>query len=245
MSEKTVKPWDECADCDGYQGCIHSGMVYVTDEKGGTSARFCDNRVKYETERRAESILASAKLTPRFRSRRFDNFETSTKERRVALSVCRKWADGLPGRDVGLTLSGTFGTGKTHLAAAMVNHALSIGMGALFVVVGDMIAELRDSMDSGGPEKKIGEIAKVPLLVLDDLGAFDAKSEWQVMTVFRIVNARYESLLPTVITTNLDQKQLALSLGGRTFDRLVEMTDWLSVGGESYRSKISMERRAG
>mgnify|MGYP001764635057 CR=1 FL=1 len=71
-----------------------------------------------------------------------------------------------------LLLTGGFGCGKTHLAAAIANHVVNNGIPTLFLTVPDLLDWLRFSYsgDAASFESRFEEIRTMPLLVLDDLG---------------------------------------------------------------------------
>ena len=76
-----------------------------------------------------------------------------------------------------LVLTGTYGCGKTHLAAAIANHQLAKRQTALFVVVPDLLDHLRSTFNPQSPisyDKLFDQVRRAPLLVLDDLGTESA-----------------------------------------------------------------------
>jgi len=103
-----------------------------------------------------------------------------------------------------LVFSGGYGSGKTHLAAAIANTVKS---DLYFAVVPDMLDYLRAAIDPArlGEDNSYGErfelIKNVGLLVLDDLGT-ENQSVWVKQAMFQLINHRYTRRLPTVITTN-------------------------------------------
>jgi DNA replication protein DnaC len=103
-----------------------------------------------------------------------------------------------------LVLIGPNGCGKTHLAAAIANQSLSDGAVVLFTVVPDLLANLRATF---GPtsteayEERFTKMREAELLVLDDLGAHQS-SPWANEKLFQLLNYRYNSSYPTVITAN-------------------------------------------
>jgi len=101
-----------------------------------------------------------------------------------------------------LVFTGTFGCGKTHLAAAIANYRVSQGHSALFVVVPDLLDHLRatfspDSLISY--DKRFEQVRTAPLLILDDLG-IESATPWAREKLFQLFNYRYNARLPTVIT---------------------------------------------
>jgi DNA replication protein DnaC len=128
-----------------------------------------------------------------------------------------------------LVLHGSYGCGKTHLAAAIVNERLARGGSAVFLVVPDLLDHLRSAYDPSEPEsydERFEAIRAAPLLVLDDLGA-QAPTPWAHEKLFQLLNHRYNAELPTVITTNrsieeLDER-LRSRLGHFGLVRLIEI----------------------
>lgn len=103
-----------------------------------------------------------------------------------------------------LLLTGTYGSGKTHLAAAIANETLNKGVSTLFLTVPDLLDWLRFSFSSDSSssfEERFSEIRSVPILILDDFGT-QSSTAWAQEKLFQIINHRYISQLPTVITSN-------------------------------------------
>ena len=156
-----------------------------------------------------------------------------------ALTFCRNYAD-MP--EDWLVLTGTYGCGKTHLAAAVANAQAACGRTALFVVVPDLLDHLRatyapDSRVSY--DKRLDMVRKALLLVLDDLGTQSA-TPWAQEKLFQIFDYRYNARLPTVITMTEDAK-VAERLKSRLLDR--GRSTVLHMGAPSYRGAVSRQRK--
>ncbi len=144
-----------------------------------------------------------------------------------------------------LVFMGETGCGKTHLAAAIVNYRYEMGQPALFVVVPDLLDHLRSTFS---PESKVSydqlfeSVKSAPLLVLDDFGE-QSTNPWVKEKLYQLINYRYNSRLPTVITTRLSLDEIMdkvdPSLSSRMADRNISVT--FNVIAPDFRT----ERRPG
>ena len=121
-----------------------------------------------------------------------------------------------------LILTGGYGCGKTHLAAAIANAQISAGNRVFFVTAPDLLDHLRSSFavshsDEDGYDARFDEVRNVPLLVLDDLG-IESPTPWANEKLYQIINHRYNARLPTVITTNHSLDELEMRLRSRLAD---------------------------
>ena len=117
-----------------------------------------------------------------------------------------------------LLLEGGYGSGKTHLAAAIANFAAQVGLPTIFITVPDLLDALRFSYSSEeGFEERFEEIRQAPLLILDDFGTQNA-TEWAQEKLFQILNHRYINRLPLVVTTNLGLDQIEGRISSRLRD---------------------------
>jgi DNA replication protein DnaC len=129
-----------------------------------------------------------------------------------------------------LVFMGETGCGKTHLASAIVNYRYEMGKPALFVVVPDFLDHLRSAFN---PDSKVSydqlfeSVKTAPLLVLDDFGE-QSSNPWVKEKLYQLINYRYNSRLPTVITTRLTLddivEKIDPSISSRLVDRQVSVT---------------------
>lgn len=118
-----------------------------------------------------------------------------------------------------LLLEGSYGCGKTHLAAAIANQAVQRGIATLFITVPDLLDSLRFAYNSPETtfEARFEEIRNASLLVMDDFGTQNA-TPWAQEKLFQIINYRYINKLPTVITTNLILDEIESRIRSRLQD---------------------------
>ncbi|WP_017587640.1 ATP-binding protein [Nocardiopsis ganjiahuensis] len=155
-------------------------------------------------------------------------------------TVC-DWADRVAA-DVtqapSLMLWGGTGTGKTHAAFGAVRRIALTGparFGFLATTFPDLYAALRPGAGSDEErERLMRRVLSVPVLLLDDLGTTKS-SLWTEETTYRIVNHRYNRMLPVIITSNEPPAALPELLGDRIASRLIEMTTRVEMTGADRR----------
>ncbi len=199
---------------------------------------------------RMESELSTLHL---HRDQRFDNFDLRARELnrderdalRMAYETCKHFADAPEGW---LVLSGEYGCGKTHLAAAIANQREELGDTALFIVVPDLLDHLRATFNPNSPvafDRRFDEIRNAQILVLDDLGT-ESATPWAKEKLFQIVNHRYAARLPTVFTTTQALDEIEPRLRSRMYD--LRRCTIISDFAPSYRGgdvKPASENRKG
>ena len=141
-----------------------------------------------------------------------------------------------------LVLQGTTGCGKTHLAAAVVNHRYQSGCPALFVVVPEFLDHLRSTFS---PESKTSydqlfeRVKTTPLLVLDDFGE-QSTTSWAQEKLYQVINYRYNAQLPTIITTSRALEEMEPRISSRLADR--KMSTAFNIMAPDYRTDITLGR---
>ena len=149
-------------------------------------------------------------------------------------SAMRRYADGFDEfRETGkgLLLYGRNGTGKTFYASCIANALIDSGRRVLVTNFARLSNQLQGMFE--GKQEFIDDLSKYSLLVLDDLGA-ERQSEYMQEMVFNIVNARYCSGLPFIVTTNLTIEEISKphdSGRARIYNRILERCFPIEVNG--------------
>lgn len=179
--------------------------------------------------------LERAGVPPRFRSRSFATFD-EREGTAAAIAAARSVAD--EGRS--LLLAGRAGRGKTHLAVSILaelaarRRLYERTYGKLmgrFVVVPELLDQLRESVRYPQADDPFRALAMVPLLVLDDLGT-EKPTEWVVDRLYVLINHRYNALRATVVTSNYRPSQLTERGYGRMVSRLMEDAEAVEITAE-------------
>ena len=159
-------------------------------------------RKRLEDLRQASNLGLLSRLT--FKTFKPEGYGLPPRQKqnlRRAYELAREYAEQPQGW---LILTGGYGCGKTHLAAAIANYCVEQGRPTLFVVVPDLLDHLRAAFRPDSPvtyDQRFEMVRTAPLLILDDLGA-QSTTPWAQEKLYQILNYRYNAQLPTVITTN-------------------------------------------
>ncbi len=203
-----------------------------------------NERREWELMRRDARVVALRErsgLSKRMKGYTFSTFKpyvspSATRAAEKVETYLKNWEENREaGR--GIYFCGGVGTGKTHLAVAVMNELIQRKrVPSLFVTVPELLDNLRGAYNDPGRDidEWMEHVKNADLLVLDDLGS-ERPTEWVQERVFVVVNHRYREELPTIFTSNIGPKDLAAQLGERTASRIISMCEWISLEGEDYR----------
>jgi DNA replication protein DnaC len=221
--------WQEANNCD----CL-IGWVYTTQTEQRPDGRMelvtiLDNcpkcafgkelseRIEWEIKERKQArlnkLMANSGISEDIMSKTFANFQPGeNQELQKAKGLVRTAAEN----SQSIILMGNPGRGKTHLAAAYLNHWMGEqGKAGCFVSLVDLMSSLRRTIRAtDGPDwdTLLDRYIQADLLVLDDLGQEKA-SEKVIEVVFTLLNSRINHRRTTVVTTNYSLKKLTEEVG--------------------------------
>jgi DNA replication protein DnaC len=251
---------DVCALCEG------SGVVVVDRPDGSRAARDCACKL----ERRVARMIAQTNIPRRYEHCSLDSFDTdfpaASKSLKVAHRSARKFVESYPleTRGTGLLLTGSIGTGKTHLAVGIL-QALVAERGAtgLFYDYRELLKQVQNSYNRQVQATELEILRPVfeaEVLVLDELGA-SKPTDWVWDTVAHILNTRYNDRRTTIITTNyanagplgsglevsgaraaMREETLGDRIGERMRSRLQEMCVVVEMNGADFRQTVNLAR---
>lgn len=166
-------------------------------------------------------------------------FDTATMSEEIV--KCKRYADAwddMRRENNGLLLWGNTGNGKTFAAACIANELIDRGIPA-------MITSFPRILNAGYDKQEIIEqVHYYPLLVIDDLGA-ERSSEYAMETVYTVIDERYKSKKPLIVTTNLTLDELCRPKDmtyQRIYDRILEMCTPLVFKGDNLRRDKANKR---
>ncbi len=189
----------------------------------------------------AAEAISVAKVPRRFVGKTFETYAAETPKQLAALTICRQYAEDFSSHrraGTGLTLSGGPGTGKSHLASAII-HSIVPGRSALYATVSDVLRSVRDtwrrdSLISTG--QVVATLRGLDLLVIDEIGV-QSGTDGEHTILYDVLDGRYRDCAPTILLTNLGAAAMQQAIGDRLFDRLRETSKWVQCDWESYRPR--------
>lgn len=244
LGERTI-------NCDTHGEYTSTGKMYLGKREIWSRCPGCvqdydDGLKRKEEERRAlarqaemERAIESAAIPKRFIGRMFDNFNANTDEQQAALRITQEYAADFGNhmrRGTGLILSGLPGTGKSHLAAAILQAIMPRHVG-LYITCMGMIRNVRGTWrkDSERSETEVLAIlCEVDLLVVDEIGV-QYGTDGEQTILFDVLDRRYRNMMPTILLTNQAKQGFKDFIGERSYDRLTETSRWVSFDWASYR----------
>lgn len=252
--------------CEHHGAYTSTGMRYFGKREIWTPCPDCeDARLAAERQKAAQEqarvqqermahLLSEAAIPRRFIGRAFDNFVAETPVQQRALATAQNFADTFPERlqrGDSLIFLGAPGTGKSHLAAAILQAILPEYCG-LYTTCAAVIRSVRATWRQGS-ERSEGQVlamlAEVPLLVIDEVGVqYGTDSEQNIL--FDLLDRRYRDMMPTLLLANLRLKRerpedapgLREVVGERIYDRLTETAKVVVFDGDSFRARARQER---
>lgn len=171
-------------------------------------------------------------IDSKFKLSTFKRADMSFKYMKLALSFARKFVEkGTAPK--GILFYGGVGTGKTYASSCIANYLMDSGKTVVVMSIGLYIGKIQREWAEAEKEL-LSYIKACDLLIIDDFGA-EKISEFVIEKIFAMIDARYRSLKPVIITTNLDINEISTRFGARISDRIVEMCFPILVGGASKR----------
>lgn len=137
----------------------------------------------------------------------------------------------------GLLLWGSTGTGKSFHAGCIANALLDKGYPVKMTNFSEITNRMQDK--SGDKQGFIDRLVHPALLIIDDLG-IERETEYMQEQVYNIINSRYNTGLPFIITTNirLDVIKSANDIWKRRiYERILERCVPVEVAGANRRYK--------
>ena len=245
-------------DYTNEDGIIYCGVCHTPKQKRWDSPPFNGKLMPTlcacEQKRRAEAdaineerkhlntvdTLRKACFTdPVMRTWTFENCQCPQMEQ--AKRYVTHWEENCR-KNIGLLLWGGVGTGKSYLAGCIANALIEQEVPVQMTNFGLILNDLMDRRD--GRNEYIQQLCRYPLLILDDFG-MERDTAFALEQMFVLIDSRYRSRKPLIITTNLELGQIQEPVDldrSRIYSRVLEMCVPVMVSGTDRRRALAKEK---
>ncbi len=259
MSRRAAELGKSTDDYIGEDGLIHCGKCggqkqVVLDTCYGVKKVNCicpcmakeynDRKEKEKEEkhrRHIENLRKKSGIFGNLANATFENFVQNDSNRQL-LNLAREYVDDFDTRKdkgQGLLFYGNIGTGKTYLACCIGNALLESGHKVCFTTISDLIQGRNYYTGYNRDSENITKdtVRNADLLIIDELDDKN-RSQKENDILYAVINDRYNSGKPMIITTNLfieEIKQISSSAIQRQFDRILQRCTPVQFNGKSTR----------
>lgn len=147
--------------------------------------------------------------------------------------------------NLGLFLWGGVGTGKSFLAGCIANALMEQEVPVRMTSFARILNELNSSFS--GRNEVVDKLCRYPLLIIDDFG-MERGTEYALEQIYNIVDSRYRSRKPLIVTTNLSLTELQNpqdTAHARIYDRVLEMCLPILFTGKNFRKETAQAKLNG
>lgn len=192
--------------------------------------------ITIRTKAKGNNNLDNAMIAPRFKDKTLENFADSSPGHNKAIKTANWFLNNLE-ETTGLIMIGNPGTGKNHLASAIITEAVKHhGKTALFTETLKVIRAIKESWRREGQVESevLKSFIEPDILAIDEIGVqFGSDTERMYLT--EIINDRYNYKKPTILIGNVRIEELSGIIGERPLDRFREGGKVIIFDWESHR----------
>ncbi|WP_369902327.1 primosomal protein DnaI [Bacillus manliponensis] len=243
-----------CKECPSLENCknmiqgyepkliIQGKMIDIQYDR-------CVRKVAYDERKKHEKLIQSVYMPSDILQASMEEIDTLDLNRFEAISAAHEFLNTYEqGKKVqALYFYGSFGVGKTYLLGAIANELAQRKIASMIVYLPEFLREIKSSLQNNTISEKIDAVKRVPVLMLDDIGAEAMSSFVRDDVLGAILQFRMLENLPTFFTSNFDFEQLKHHLtytqrgeeeemkAARIMERIKYLAKPISVAGKNRR----------
>ncbi|SIS49849.1 replicative DNA helicase loader DnaI [Salimicrobium salexigens] len=245
-----------CEKCPSRAECINILPGYVPRvEVHGEEVKIaydkCPRQVKKEREERQRSLVKSLYMPKELHEATLEKLDfTGSEERNEAVMKTVAYVDQLGEKlpQKGLYFHGLFGVGKTYFLGVLANELSNHNIETMVIYMPEFVREMKASIKDDSIASKVDAFKKVPVLMLDDIGAESQSAWFRDEILGSILQHRMMEGLPVFFTSNYSLKELEQVMGHtnrgevgalkatRIIERIRQLSDPVEVSGPNRRN---------
>lgn len=202
------KNCEHCPDLTECQNMIkgYTPTLIIQGKTIDCAYNECSKKVIHDARKRQEALVKSMYIPKDILNAHLDDIALDEPSRLKVVSLAQDFIEQYSSnkRLKGLYIYGPFGVGKTFVLGAIANELAEHNISSMLVYVPEFMRELKGSIHDQSLNEKIEVVKKVPVLMLDDIGA-ESMSSWLRDDILgTILQFRMLENLPTFFTSNFD-----------------------------------------
>ena len=255
----------EAEDYTGEDGLLYCGKCHTPKEAYFAEGKTCFGRDRHPTDCDCQRAAREKQQAAESRQKHLEKVE-DLKRRGFTDLTMQEWTfahdngkclqmskahlyvehwEQMRENNYGLLLWGKVGTGKSYFAGCIANalmeQEISVRMSNFSAILNDLTASFE------GRNEYIERLCRFPLLILDDFG-MERGTEYGLEQVYNVIDSRYRSRKPLIVTTNLSLTELQNpqdTAHARIYDRVLEMCLPILFTGENFRKETAQTKLNG
>ena len=231
--------------------CQDTGYIEERDDERGVShgTKYCtcyqELLKRYASEQMSKStplgLSTFEDFDINYYSKSMKNGESPYDAMKMVFNSCKEYAENFDLDSPSLYFYGRTGLGKTHLSLAIANEAIKKGYNVVYGSVITFISKMeREKFGRTETYETEDILVGADLLILDDLGA-EFTTPFTTSAVYSIINSRIARGVPTIISSNLDLKELSQRYPESVASRIIGTYSTVPFTGNDIRQIMSEE----
>jgi DNA replication protein DnaC len=216
---------EKAGETRGFQATLSRLAETARISEEQEQARQAEQKLKERSARIKERI---SQIPRRYRDATFDKFEILTDQHQVLVDYLKAGNSCI--------IFGPNGTGKTHLAFATIRHQIEYDKTGIYMLAADLFDQVK-ALFGDKTAGDLSELERCDYLVIDEVDKRYG-SQTEFIALYRLVNKRYNEMLPTMLITNSSRDELVDVVGPSVVDRIREEGKTFNLSGwENYRMR--------